>query len=100
MHAQDSRGEPLTHSGGDTDLACTASVDSTLAGQRAYMRGTLDQGLPVGQRWLQYQRGTLRGELLQPLPGGLTAWAGLRGAALVLVSGWALECMWCAAAEC
>ena len=77
---QDSAGRPLTHSGRGSDLSCTASVDSTLTGRTAYLRAALDNGLPVGPGWLQYQRATLRGEVLQPLLRGLTAWASLRGA--------------------
>ena len=56
-----------------------ASVDSTLAQPDAYVRASLDQGLPVGGPWLSFSKATLRAEALRPLPGGLTAWTSIRG---------------------
>ena len=76
---QDGYGRPLTHSGQGHDRALVASLDSTLAQPDAYIRASLDQGLPVGGPWLSFTKGTVRAEALRALPGGLTAWVSLRG---------------------
>ena len=76
---QDGYGRPLTHSGSDQDRALTASLDSTLVQPNAYVRASLDQGLPVGGPWLSFSKGTVRAEALRALPAGLAAWASIRG---------------------